>query len=233
MINNITKSEIEKAAELAQAAYGDEISGAFKYESKIGACVFLKKTSDAQYIIWRGTNSPIDWLANLTCIPWRVAGKWVHGGFAFQQNSVWKPVRKQLDPSKLTYCIGHSLGGAAATISAAKLVRANFKSVKLITQGRPNVWWRSKTDLGADCNVSIVSGSDIVCTVPRTFGSANDQTIIFMANDGNDYLNPDKEFRRSDRLQHLKESVSDHMMDTSYLPRIKKLKLEKLCELPS
>ena len=228
-LTDVSQSDIQLAASLSAAAYEDSIPGAFKYVSKIGACAYLQKRNDTQFVIWRGTNSGIDWLANIACIPWRVKGKWVHGGFALQQASVWKPIRKQLNPSVKTYVVGHSLGGACATITAAKLVGQNFKDVRLITMGRPNTWFRSKTPLGATCNISVVAGSDIVCTVPRTYGSAADQHIIFMANDGKDYLDPDKEFRDADRRSHLKESISDHMMNTSYIPRIKSLKLEKLC----
>ena len=110
MTLTVTKAELDLAARLAEQAYDDAIPGAFKYESKIGACAYLYKHDDKQYVVYRGTNSAIDWAANASCFPWRVSGKWVHAGFAISQKSVWKPIRKQLDPSKVTYCIGHSLG---------------------------------------------------------------------------------------------------------------------------
>ena len=63
--------------------------------------------------------------------------------------------------------------------------------------------------------------------VPRLFYSADsNQDIIFFGRDGKDYLNPSKEFRNNDR--RLKDSISSHMMDTSYLPRVDQCKVEDL-----
>ncbi len=231
MTLRLTKFELDLAARLAEQAYDDAIPGAFKYESKIGACAYLYKHDDKQYVIYRGTNSAIDWAANASCLPWRVGGKWVHAGFAISQKSVWKPIRKQLDPAKVTYCIGHSLGGASATVAALRLLGHGFSKdkIRLVTFGRPNVMWRAKAPSGLGCNVSVVSGSDIVAVIPRLLTAAPDCDIIYCGNDDKDYLNPPKEFRDQDRRSHLKELISDHMMDTSYKPRVKNLDLEKLC----
>jgi hypothetical protein len=59
---------------------------------------------------------------------------------------------------------------------------------------------------------------------------ASSQDIIYFANTGEDFLNPTKSFRDEDRRANLKEIVSDHMMETSYTPRIEKMDMEKLCQ---
>jgi hypothetical protein len=227
----LTDREINLACAFAEQAYGEEIGGATRFDSKLGTTAFYLYQNDVQYIIFRGTNGdPSDWLMNLSAIPWRINGKWAHGGFVAAQNSVWKPIRKRLDPSKKTYCIGHSLGGACAILTAHRLVsgkRPAFKDVRCITFGRPNVWLKSKKRLKEMVNVSVVASSDIVSTVPRLFYSADsNQDIIFFGRDGNDYLNPTKEFRNGDRK--LKESISSHMMETSYIPRVNACKVEGL-----
>ena len=89
--------------------------------------------------------------------------------------------------------------------------------------------WRAKAPSGLGCNVSVVSGSDIVAVIPRLLTASPDQDIIYCGNDDKDYLNPPKEFRDQDRRSHLKELISDHMMDTSYKPRVENLDLENLC----
>ena len=232
----ISKSEIEEACEFAERAYGDEIIGATRYDSKLGATAFYLYHNDCQYIMFRGTNGdPADWVMNLSAIPWRVHGKWAHGGFVAAQSSVWKPIRKRLEPSKKTYCIGHSLGGAMAVLTAHRLTsgykRPAFRDVRCITFGRPNVWLKSKKPLGDMVNISVVAGSDIVAIVPKLFFSSDsNQDILYLGADGNDYLNPTKEFRDNDRK--LSNSISDHMMETSYTPRVKQCQIEAiLCDI--
>lgn len=231
----LTDSEIKTACDFAASAYDESIPGATRYDSKLGTTAFYLFKNDIQYIIFRGTNGdPADWLMNLSAIPWRVHGKWAHGGFVAAQKSVWKQIRKRLDPTKKTYCIGHSLGGAVAILTAHRLVHRHGRSpafpvgnVRCLTFGRPNVWLKSKTRLKQMVNVSVVASSDIVSMVPRLFFSADsNQDIIFFGSDGNNYLNPSKEFRNNDR--RLKNSISSHMMDSSYIPRVNTCKVEDL-----
>ena len=221
----LTNSEIEEACSLAEQAYDESISGATRFDSILGTTAFYMYKNDVQYIIFRGTQEGKDWLMNMSAIPWKVNGRWVHGGFAAAQGSVWKKIRARLDPRKKTYCIGHSLGGACATITALKL--QSFENIRLITFGRPNVFLKGKRRLKDIVNISVVAGSDIVATVPRFCYSADsNQDIIYFGKDGNDYLNPSKDFRDGDR--RLGDSISDHMMDKSYTPRVDDCKVEDL-----
>ena len=232
-IKAIEDWEIKLAASFSNQAYDESIPGAFRYDSKLGATAFYVNHNGSQWVIYRGTQEARDWLMNLSAIPWRAGKRWVHGGFAAAQSSVWKPIRKQLRMHRKTYCVGHSLGGACATIAALKLQAAGFEDVRLITFGRPNVFLKSKKNMNLTCNVSVVSGSDIVATVPRVaYGPDGNrkQDIVYLANASDiDYLNPSKEFRDNDRKGYLTEIVSDHNMTTSYLPRTDKLDLEDLC----
>jgi predicted lipase len=232
-IKALTDSELKTAAKFSDAAYSESIPGAFRYDSKLGTTAFLVNHNGSQWIIFRGTQEAKDWLMNLSAVPWRVGKRWVHGGFAMAQASVWKRIRKQLKRNVKIYCVGHSLGGACATVSALRLQSEGFKSVRLVTFGRPNVFLKSAKNMNLKCNVSVVSGSDIVATVPRiAYGPDGNgkQDIVYLANDGLvDYLNPSKEFRDNDRKGHLKEIVSDHNMTKSYIPRVEKIDLEELC----
>jgi hypothetical protein len=225
----LTDKEINKACSLAEEAYNESIVGAIKFESRLGATAFYLKSNGKQYVVFRGTNGDAgDWLMNLSAFPWRVNGRWVHGGFAAAQNSVWKPIRKLLEPSTPIYFIGHSLGGACATVSALRLTkRSTFKDVNLITFGRPNVMLKSKKTMEGIKNISVVAASDIVSLVPKFFyGADKNQDIIYMGSNNKNYLNPTKKFRDGDRK--LGNSIKDHMMETSYSPRVKNLKVEKL-----
>ena len=78
-------------------------------------------------------------------------------------------------------------------------------------------------------DVSVVAGSDLVCTVPRIFfGPDAGSEVIFAANNGSDYYCPSAEFRKTDRFSELDESISDHFMESSYIPRIESMTMEKL-----
>lgn len=117
-----TMNDLKEAASLAQEAYGPEIPGATKFENKrTGAACFYLNRNGIQYVIWRGTNSFIDWVWNLSAGLWRVNKRWVHLGFYLHHRSLFPQVRKKLNPKVKTVVIGHSLGGSCATISALRL----------------------------------------------------------------------------------------------------------------
>ena len=224
-----TMNDLKEAASLAQEAYGPEIPGATKFENKrTGAACFYLNRNGIQYVIWRGTNSFIDWVWNLSAGLWRVNKRWVHLGFYLHHRSLFPQVRKKLNPKVKTVVIGHSLGGACATISALRL--HNFDDVRLITFGRPNVFFKSDKKIEhLTYDVSVVAGSDLVCTVPRIFfGPDAGSEVIFAANNGSDYYCPSAEFRKTDRFSELDESISDHFMESSYIPRIESMTMEKL-----
>ena len=234
-------NDLKEAASLAQEAYGPEIPGATKFENKrTGAACFYLNRNGIQYVIWRGTNSFIDWVWNLSAGLWRVNKRWVHLGFYLHHRSLFPQVRKKLNPKVKTVVIGHSLGGSCATISALRLseeVKSSkdkkeklFEDVRLITFGRPNVFKKSKKKMDhLTYDVSVVAGSDLVCTVPRIFfGPDAGSEVIFAANNGSDYYCPSAEFRKTDRFSELDESISDHFMESSYIPRIESMTMEKL-----
>lgn len=90
----------------------------------------------------RGTAIGVDWLSNLNIgIQRGPAGDLVHAGF----NEVWKSFQGAIqefmrgrNPSVI-HCIGHSLGGALATLNAASFSSARVGDVRLYTFGSPRV----------------------------------------------------------------------------------------------
>ena len=76
-----------------------------------------------------------------------------------------------------------------------------------------------------------MAGSDLVALIPKIFYQADiNQDIIYFGKDGNNYLNPSKDFRDGDR--RIGDSISDHMMDKSYTPRVKDCNVEELiCDI--
>ena len=102
-----------------------------------------KNKSDA-YIVFRGTKLLADWLSNFNIAPARSSvGYSVHDGFHTAFNSMKPQLEKLVQAAKKQgatsfHCIGHSLGGALATLCASWLQNSG-KSTYLYTYGSPRV----------------------------------------------------------------------------------------------
>jgi hypothetical protein len=144
-------------------------------------------------------------------VPVPYAGRLCHGGFVAAHLSVWGKIKKHLHPKKRTLFCGHSLGGALAELSAAKLT-GKHPNLNLVAFGKPNVFFKGfKRSMELDKQISCVYGSDFITTVPRFFyGPSKSQTMLYFANDGADMIDPPKAFRKKDRT--LRSLVSDHLM---------------------
>ena len=120
-----------------------------------------------------------------------------------------------IDWKKRTLICGHSLGGALAELSAAKIWKKH-PNVNLITFGKPNVFFKGfKRPMELDNQISCVQGSDMVARIPRLcYGPSKSQTMLYFSNSGPDYIDPDAYMRKMDRVAgDLKEHITDHMMD--------------------
>ena len=62
-----------------------------------------------------------------------------------------------------------------------------------------------------DKQISMVCGSDMVAQIPKLcYGPSRSQTMLYFANNGKDYIDPDKSLRKEDRS--ITDAVSDHFM---------------------
>ena len=66
-----------------------------------------------------------------------------------------------------------------------------------------------------DKQISCVQGSDMVARIPRLcYGPSKSQTMLYFANSGMDYIDPEKSLRTTDRKTGaISERITDHMMD--------------------
>ena len=174
---------LNMACSWAMKAYKDENPKAAKIESRLtSTTVYVAKRKTIDIIAFRGTQQGRDWLTDAMVVPVPYAGRLCHGGFALAHKSVWKKVVNMIDWKKRTLICGHSLGGALAELSAAKM-------------------WKQ--------------GSDMVARIPRLcYGPSKSQTMLYFANSGMDYIDPDKALRKTDRKSGaISERITDHMMD--------------------
>jgi len=98
------------------------------------------------FLIFRGTteaNNKADWLTDARIgICTSKTGLPVHIGFNHAFNSMLPEIRKfitEANPTGYVHCIGHSLGGAVASLAADWVSKNRSNTVKLYTFGAPRV----------------------------------------------------------------------------------------------
>jgi len=206
---------LNMAASWSEKAYNEKNKDAIKIENKFtGATAFVVKRKTIDAIVFRGTQKKVnDILTDMCVVPVPYAGRLCHGGFVAQHASIWGKIKKHLDPKKRTLICGHSLGGALAELSAAKL-NGKHDNINLITFGKPNVFFKGfKRPMKLDTQISCVQGSDMVARVPRLcYGPSISQDMLYFSNTGGTFINPQKSFRVADR-GGLKDRVTDHYME--------------------
>ena len=205
---------LNMACSWSMKAYNDKNKDAIKIENRItGATAFVIKRKTIDIIAFRGTEKKLnDILTDLTAIPVPYAGRMCHAGFALQHASIWKEIKKHIDPKKRTLFTGHSLAGALAETSCAKL-SGKHDNLNLVTFGKPNVFFKGfKRPMKLDTQISCVNGSDAVARIPRLcYGPSISQDMLYFSNGGVDYINPSKYLRKKDR--GIKDRISDHFME--------------------
>jgi len=204
---------LNMAVSWAMNAYKEKNKDAIKIESKwTSTTVYVAKRKSIDIIAFRGTQQGRDWLTDALVVPVPYAGRLCHGGFVAAHASVWKEVEKHIDPKKRTLICGHSLGGALAELSAAKL-NGKHDNINLVTFGKPNTFFKGfKKPMTLDTQISCVNGSDAVARIPRLcYGPSISQDMLYFSNGGVDYINPSKYLRKKDR--GIKDRISDHFME--------------------
>lgn len=204
---------LNMAVSWAMNAYKEKNKDAIKIESKwTSTTVYVAKRKSIDIIAFRGTQQGRDWLTDALVVPVPYAGRLCHGGFVAAHASVWKEVKKHIDPNKRTLICGHSLGGALAELSAAML-NGKHDNINLITFGKPNVFFKGfKKPMTLDNQISCVNGSDAVARIPRLcYGPSKSQDMLYFSNGGVDYINPSSYLRKKDR--GIKDRISDHFME--------------------
>jgi hypothetical protein len=205
---------LNMAASWSEKAYNEKNANTIKIESKFSSTTaFIKKNKTIDVIAFRGTQQGRDVFTDAFIVPIPYAGRLCHGGFALAHRSVWKKILPHIDMKKRTLVCGHSLGGALAELSAAKLWKKH-PNLNLVTFGKPNTFFKGfKRHMKLDNQLSCVHGSDLVARVPRLcYGPSKSQTMLYFANCGVDFINPDKITRKEDRGD-LEDRLTDHFME--------------------
>ncbi|MGC6482353.1 MAG: lipase family protein [Synechococcus sp.] len=200
-------------------------------------------------LAFRGTDQKADWVDNLNLgVKETDFGKF-HRGFLGSLDDVWpslwakyQELRKinlgQIDeagPSRRRplFLTGHSLGGAMATVAAARLLDLDHPFISCYTFGQPRAVDR-KTRIAFDIVAKdrffrFQNNSDIVSRVPaRALGYSHVGECIYISEEGEIHRDPGFWFRFLDTIDGAIESakklqldvIIDHKMD-NYLAAIR------------
>lgn len=189
-------------------------------------------------LAFRGTDEISDWLDNINIFSEKVLFGEFHRGFWNSLNDVWLPLYeryRQLHRSnrRPLFLTGHSLGGAMATVAAAKLIHDDLPFTSTYTFGQPRAMSLATARI---FNVEAKSkffrfqnNNDIVTRVPaRLMGYSHVGTYLYISEEKKLHNDPGFWLRFLDSVDGIVsdigqkglDSVEDHGMD-HYLAAIK------------
>lgn len=140
---------------------------------------------------FRGTNELADWLDNINAFATSELFGEFHRGFWNSVEDVWAQINAkcrelQRQHKRPIFFTGHSLGGAMATIAAAKFIHEDKPFTSVYTFGQPRVLTR-KTALifNSECKKKFFrfhNNNDVVTRVPaRLMGYSHIGTYLYIS----------------------------------------------------
>lgn len=171
-----------RLAALAEIAYKDDpISGLvpfadhyrriqpFAHEGTFG---FVASDERNLVVALRGTDQVIDWVTNMTVAQVPALGGRVHRGFLEALDGVWdvlfSRVQDLLDRGQTVWVTGHSLGGALATLAAARLQAEGIEPYITCTFGAPRCFDPRAASEYLPRLYRFINKGDLIPTVPPT-----------------------------------------------------------------
>lgn len=215
-----------RAVHKARSSYEKKVSIVHKriFSRLTSANCYVVHGHGLQEVVFTGSNALLDWVFNCLPIPVKYGKGWVHWGFALAHKSIWSQVRRELDPKKPVVFIGHSAGGALASLSCDFV--DEFAGAGFITFGKPNLRTKKKPHEYHDTShlliqLSVVNYGDGVATIPKLlFGPHPEQDILYRDRHGQTHFNCTKEFRDEDRK--IGKFIKGHFVD-HYVSWLKEL----------
>lgn len=207
--------------------------------SKNSAQGALIEHDDYFCMAFRGTDEIEDWLDNLNAFQERVLFGGFHRGFWASLRDVWTPLFDQYEElrnlkKRPLFFTGHSLGGAMATIAAARMIHADLPFMSAYTFGQPRAMTLESSRI---FNVEagprffrFQNNNDIVTRVPaRLMGYSHVGSLLYISEEKKICNDPGFWFRFLDAIDGAVEAVRESGIDavedhdmSHYLNAIKK-----------
>lgn len=143
---------------------------------------------------FRGTNEFMDWIDNINALSVEELFGGFHRGFWKSVDDVWQPLYSKLmslntaGKKRPLFITGHSLGGAMATIAAARLIHLDQPFTSVYTFGQPRALTRNTSRIfNAECKSRYFrfhNNNDIVTRVPaRIMNYSHIGTYLYISDE--------------------------------------------------
>ncbi len=199
----------------------------------------LIEHQDYLCLAFRGTDEIRDWLDNLNAFATKQLFGEFHRGFWRSLEDVWQPMDKKLRElqqaqARPVFFTGHSLGGAMATMAAAKFIHEDKPFTSVYTFGQPRALTRETAQIfNIECKSRYFrfhNNNDVVTRVPaRIMGYSHVGSYLYISEQEDIHQESGFWFRFVDQvvgvLDDIKEAgfdgIKDHDMD-NYLRAIER-----------
>lgn len=183
---------------------------------------------------FRGTDTTMnnwevirDWIDNLNAFPKQASFGRFHMGFYNSFEDVWGSLenayeRASKEKARPLFFTGHSLGGAMASIAAAKRVGEDLPFTSTYTFGQPRAMTRETAQVvNMECSGRLFrfqNNNDIVTRLPaRLMGYSHVGTFIYITENGKLDHEPGHWLQFLDSMQGIVKYVADNNSDKSVL----------------
>lgn len=170
-------------------------------------------------IAFRGTNEVVDWLDNINAFSTKQLFGDFHRGFWNSVEDVWPVLSTKLDllqkvKKRPLFFTGHSLGGAMATIAAARFVHEDLPFTGVYTFGQPRTMNKETALIfNTECKERYFrfhNNNDIVTRVPaRLMGYSHVGTYLYISEEQEIHRESGFWFRFVDAMDGVVASVLD------------------------
>ena len=182
-------------------------------------------------MVFRGTDEIKDWIDNINASLVEKLFGGFHKGFWEATEEVWSDLKpeyqKKREKKRLSLFItGHSLGGAMATIAAAKLIQSDQPFISVYTFGQPRAMNQDAARIfNTKCKdrfFRFQNNNDVVTRVPvRRTGYSHVGNTLYISKEKKIHDNPGVEFKFLDTIDGYEEAlkakridaIEDHKMD--------------------
>lgn len=191
--------------------------------SQNSAQAALIEHQDYLCMAFRGTDEIVDWLDNINAFPVKELFGSFHRGFWGSLEDVWGGLEQcyqalRQKKKRPLFITGHSLGGAMATIAAARFVHLDLPFISVYTFGQPRAMTKETSqvfDVEAKTRFyRFQNNNDMVTRVPaRLMGYSHVGTSIYISENGTIYDDPGFWFRFLDSVDGAMEAVANSKFD--------------------
>lgn len=213
-------NEMPDSEKISASLKGDDPKfGSVTGADKNSAQAALVEHQDYLCMVFRGTNELADWLDNINVFRTNVLFGEFHRGFWKSVEDVWDvlfPRYQELrnDNKRPLFFTGHSLGGAMATIAAARFVHEDRPFTSVYTFGQPRVMDRATARIYNSevrkRHHRFQNNEDIVTRVPaRLAGYSHVGDCLYIDSDGSIKDDPGFWYKFLDTVEGAMESLME------------------------